>query len=405
MTENFGKLILLGADKSEEEFILIQPVTTIGSAETNDITIKQSKLSRAHARIECSETSCTIFDRESSQGTQVNNRGVKQSNLVSGDVIKLGDAELRFESASAPAPTDATVLDVAVFANGDVEQVEAAEPSAQAVKTLVEVQGGGNQPPFFCVTARYGDVPLFKNVAHHLGPKQPFYALQPPSGDDLALTNMEALAAHYVDEVRGVQAKGPYRIGGYNIGGLVAFEMAQQLQAGGAEVSVLALIDTPCLDRNPLPYWTYRSTLTVNQTGDTLFKPLQNLVPSNLVQQIGKSAQTVRDVLLSNRLPQFVGQVVHQVEEDFQTVQETLGDKGYEITLKAIQTYQPKTYAGKATLFLAAQSLVRFSDVLWRWHNLVPNGLDVHTIPGSYIGILKEPQVQRFAAQLKDCLA
>lgn len=230
--------------------------------------------------------------------------------------------------------------------------------------------------------------------------------MQPPSGDDPPLlTNLEALAAHYVDEIRSVQTKGPYRIGGYNVGGLVAFEMAQQLQAGGAEVAVLALIDTPCLDRNPLPYWTYRSTLTINQTGDTLFQPLQNLVPSNLVQQIEKSTQTVRDVLRSNRLPQFVGQVVQQMEEDFQTVQETLGDKGYEITLKAIRTYEPKTYSGRATLFLAAQSLVRYSGVLWRWHNLVPNGLDVHTIPGSYIGVLKEPQVQRLAAQLKDCLA
>lgn len=405
MTENFGKLILLGADKSEEEFILSQPVTTIGSAETNDVTVKQSKLSRAHARIECSKSGCTIFDLESSQGTEVNNRKVKQSNLVSGDMIKLGDAELRFESASASTPTDATVLDAAVFANGDPEQVEAAEPSAERRQTVVEVQGGGTQPPFFCVTARYGDVPLFKNVAHHLGPKQPFYALQPPGSDDLPLTNMEALAAHYVDEIRGVQAKGPYRIGGYNVGGLVAYEMAQQLQAGGAEVSALALIDTPCLDRNPLPYWTYRSTLTINQAGDTLFQPLQNLVPANLVQQVEKSAQTVRDLLFSNRLPQFVGQVVQQVEEDYQTVQETLGDKGYETTLKAIQSYQPKTYAGKATLFLAAQSLVRFSDVLWRWHSLVPNGLDVHTIPGSYIGILKEPQVQKLAMHLKECLA
>ena len=181
--------------------------------------------------------------------------------------------------------------------------------------------------------------------------------------------------------------------------------MAQQLQTDGAEVALLALIDTPCLDRNPFPYWTYRSTLTFNQVGDALFQPLQNLVPSTVSQQIDKSAETVRDALRSDRLPQFVGQVVQQMEEDFETVQETLGDEGYEATLKVIQRYKPKTYSGRVTLLLAAQSLVRFSDALWRWHNLVPNGLDVHTIPGSYISILKEPQAQRLADQLKDCLA
>ncbi|HEX9922771.1 MAG TPA: thioesterase domain-containing protein [Anaerolineae bacterium] len=409
MTENFGKLILIGADKSEQEFSLTQPVTTIGSAETNDIALKQAKLSRAHARIECSETGCAIFDLESTKGTQVNNRGVKQSNLVSGDVIMLGDAELRFESSSAAADTDATILDAAIFANGgDAEQEEAAEPApAQPMDALVEIQAGSGNQAFFCVAARYSDVPLFRNVAHHLGPKQPFYALQPPrpAGGSPAPTNMEALAAHYVDEIRRTQPKGPYRIGGYNVGGLVAYEIAQQLQAGGVEVALLALIDTPCLDRNPLPYWTYRSTLTINQAGDTLFQPLWNLVPSTVTQQIGKSAEAVRDALRSNRLPQFVGQVVQQVEEDFETVQETLGDEGYEATAKVIQRYKPKTYSGRATLFLAAQSLVRYSDALWRWHSLVPNGLDVHTIPGGYISILKEPQVQRLAAQLKACLA
>jgi hypothetical protein len=93
------------------------------------------------------------------------------------------------------------------------------------------------------------------------------------------------------------------------------------------------------------------------------------------------------------------------VEENFVTFQQTLADEGCKATLKVTQNYKPKPYSGKVNLFLAAQSPVRYSDALWSWHRMAPNGLDVHTIPGSYIGILKEPQVQKLASQLKTYLA
>lgn len=408
MTAKFGKLILVTPDQPDQEFILTKAVTTIGSADTNDIVIKQTKLSRAHARMECSERGCIIFDLESSTGTQVNNRRVKQNNLVSGDVLKLGEAELRFEAETVLVETDDdTILDVAVFADGDPEQVETVGPSPMETRNaLVKLQAGKGKAPFFCVSARYSDVPLFRNIAIHLGPDQPFYALQPPqpATDSPFLTNLEALAAHYVEEIRRTQAKGPYYIGGYNIGGLVAFEMAQQLQAGGAEVALLALIDTPYLERNPLPYWSYRSAQAIKQTNETLLQPLQKLVPS-LTNQIEKSAQNVLNTLQGKPFPPVVGQVAQQVEENYQTFQETLEDEGYRATLKVTQSYRPKTYSGKVALFLAAQSVVRYSDALWRWHTIAPNGLDVQMIPGSYIGILKEPQVQKLASQLKTHLA
>jgi thioesterase domain-containing protein len=276
----------------------------------------------------------------------------------------------------------------------------------QAKNALVKLQAGNSKSPFFCVTARYSDLPLFRDLALHLGQKQPFYALQPPqpTAGSPFLTSMEALAAHYVEEVRRTQLNGPYYLGGYSIGGLVAFEMAQQIQAGGAEVALLALIDTPYLDRNPLPYWNYRSAQTLKQTNDTLLQPLQKWVPS-LVQQVEKSAQTVLNTLQGKPFPPVVGQVAQQVEEDFQTLQESLADEGCQATLKVTQGYRPKAYSGKVTLLLAAQSMVRYSDALWQWHRLVPNGLEVHTIPGSYISILKEPQVQKLASQLKAYLA
>jgi thioesterase domain-containing protein len=55
---------------------------------------------------------------------------------------------------------------------------------------------------------------------------------------------IEALAAHYIEEVRRAQPNGPYFLIGYSWGGLVAYEMAQQLTASGEVVELVALVDT-----------------------------------------------------------------------------------------------------------------------------------------------------------------
>ncbi len=285
------------------------------------------------------------------------------------------------------------------LASGNTIKPVANKPCQESINTLVEIQSDGRNPPFFCVVARYSDVPLLSNLAQHLGADQPFYALQPPQSDadDSPAANIEALVAHYIEQIQSVQAQGPYTLGGFSIGGLIALEMAQQLQASGHEVSLVALIDTPYLVKNPLPYWGYRSAQTVNQMGETLLQPLQETISnSTFGQRLQQARQSVRDTL-QNKAPQ----VVERIEENYQVYQESMGDQGYEAVLNIIQSYKPTTYSGKMALFLASKSPVRYSGVLWFWHSIAPNGLDVYTVSGSYISILKEPGVATLANQLK----
>ena len=60
----------------------------------------------------------------------------------------------------------------------------------------------------------------------------------------MSYTSIEAIASYYLQEIRRVQARGPYLLGGYCTGGVIAFEMAQQLRAAGEEVAILVLFDT-----------------------------------------------------------------------------------------------------------------------------------------------------------------
>jgi thioesterase domain-containing protein len=120
-----------------------------------------------------------------------------------------------------------------------------------ASSPLVAIQPSGLRPPFFGVHGGYGEVIFYSELAGCLGKDQPFYALR-AEGLKLCLTrdtSIEAIASYYLQEIRQVQAHGPYFLGGYCIGGIIAFEMAQQLRAAGEEVALLVLFDAQNPDR------------------------------------------------------------------------------------------------------------------------------------------------------------
>jgi amino acid adenylation domain-containing protein len=123
----------------------------------------------------------------------------------------------------------------------------------------------GHRPPLFAVCGVFGHALRILLLGRALGPSQPLHALQPP-GMDWAATGcatIEAMAACYVAEVRRVQPVGPYRLVGTSLGGVLVFEMAVQLQRAGADVALLAMVDTQppdCeaphgLDRRPRGDW------------------------------------------------------------------------------------------------------------------------------------------------------
>jgi thioesterase domain-containing protein/acyl carrier protein len=112
--------------------------------------------------------------------------------------------------------------------------------------SLVEIQASGSKPPFFCVHGHGGHVLLFYNLARQLGPDQPFYGIQAVGldGREPPYTRFEDMARHYIDEMRSVQPTGPYFIGGYCLGGPVAYELARQLREQGDSVALLVMFDS-----------------------------------------------------------------------------------------------------------------------------------------------------------------
>ncbi|MEZ5798317.1 MAG: SDR family NAD(P)-dependent oxidoreductase [Paracoccaceae bacterium] len=122
-------------------------------------------------------------------------------------------------------------------------------PPARRFTHLVPMHRGegGARSPFFLVAGMFGNVLNLRHLAQLLGGDRPFYGLQARGlyGDDAPHDDFTAAARDYIAEMRAVQPHGPYLLGGFSGGGLIAWEIARQLEAAGEAVPLVILLDTP----------------------------------------------------------------------------------------------------------------------------------------------------------------
>jgi phthiocerol/phenolphthiocerol synthesis type-I polyketide synthase E len=141
---------------------------------------------------------------------------------------------------------------------GEMARILASQRTVSGWSSLVPIQPGGSRPKFFCLHGAGGNVLIYRELAEYLGPDQPVFGLQARGldGNSPPQTRIEDMAQSYVQEIRRTQPFGPYYLGGYCLGGTIAYEVAQQLQAAGQTVALLALFDTMNWSRmKPLTFW------------------------------------------------------------------------------------------------------------------------------------------------------
>jgi thioesterase domain-containing protein/acyl carrier protein len=127
-------------------------------------------------------------------------------------------------------------------------QVVAMKPARRFTHIVPMHQGeGGAKRPFFLVAGMFGNVLNLRHLAQLIGADRPFYGLQARGlyGDALPHDNFVDAARDYIAEMQQVQPQGPYVLGGFSGGGLIAWEIARQLREAGQEVAQIVLLDTP----------------------------------------------------------------------------------------------------------------------------------------------------------------
>jgi amino acid adenylation domain-containing protein len=124
---------------------------------------------------------------------------------------------------------------------------------------VVVYSADGARPPLFCVDM--GNAGIFAHLAGFLAPGQPCYGIQPMGfGGPAPRFTIESIATHLIEQIRRIRPTGPYALCGFCAGGNVAFEMAQQHTSGGAEVVLLALVDSFVNPKSLVPYAITRLT-------------------------------------------------------------------------------------------------------------------------------------------------
>jgi thioesterase domain-containing protein len=110
---------------------------------------------------------------------------------------------------------------------------------------LVAIRRSGSRTPLYLIHSLAGELTWMPALARDLDPERPLYGFAAPglNSDAPFFSTLEEMAAAYLRDVRAAQAHGPYILGGYSFGGVLAFEMTRQLQAVGESVDMLILLD------------------------------------------------------------------------------------------------------------------------------------------------------------------
>jgi amino acid adenylation domain-containing protein len=239
--------------------------------------------------------------------------------------------------------------------------IDAAAP-APAASPLVLLQEGSGRP-FFCFHPLGGRASCYADLAHRLSGR-PLYGLETAGGT----ASLEELTARHAGEILGVQPRGPYLLGGWSFGGVVAWETARRLESLGHEVGLLVLIDSRPHD----PHAPLSPDL-----GDAAIDAL-------LGADLGAGARAQEESLPGLRA------VVRA-------------------HLQALRGYRTQPVAAPVALFLAADRRDRGEAgaagraALWR--PLAPGGLEVEILPGDHFHLLTGPAADLLAAKLRARLA
>ncbi|MBD1922211.1 amino acid adenylation domain-containing protein [Funiculus sociatus GB2-A5] len=312
-----------------------------------------------------------------------------------------------------------------LFLNPTVESLASTlfvENNSRSWSPLVAIQPKGSNPPFFCVHPIFGVVFPYYELAYHLGKNQPFYGLQPRGidGEQPPITRIEDMAAYYIEALRVVQPKGPYFLGGWSFGGLVAFEMAQQLQKSGHEVGLVAMLDTlaPGSDNQPSFKDGFRFLFTIatryiwsfiidyfylltdsknnSQSFISHFPILNKLVlllEKNLFWRSILGEEAIANLMSQESRSQILREL---------TIQPML--RVFHANSEATLNYSPQVYPNRITLFKTSVQLKTEQDTSMGWSNLAVGGVEIHNIPGNHLTMLKKPHVQVLCEQLKACI-
>ena len=271
---------------------------------------------------------------------------------------------------------------------------------APSQAALVRIHPTGRRRPFFCVHPVGGSVLCYVDLARRLGAEQPFYGLQvpgdSPSGGEP--DGVETMAARYLEAIREVQPAGPYLLGGWSMGGIIAYEMARQLEAVGEEVPVLAMIDV-----GPPSSGGAADEPDEADLAALFVRDLAALADREVVVEPNELRSLPRGQWLAGLLERCRG--AGALGEDLSADELQEHFERFKRNALALRRYIPKESSRRLALFQAIDGLDGDPrQVAEGWGTLASRGAHLETLPGNHYSLVREPHVAVLGEKLRAAL-
>jgi thioesterase domain-containing protein/acyl carrier protein len=281
------------------------------------------------------------------------------------------------------------------------------ERCAPTWNSLVPLRTSGSKPPLFLMHAHGGNVLEYHTLARLIDADQPVYALQARGldGNIPSELTLERMASEYIAEMRTLQSEGPYFLAGFCFGGLVAFEIAQQLRQAGEEVGLLILIQSthPAVFHQFKPgisaprRWWYR----LEKQFDLERENRSHAGKGYLLQRFRQAG----DLILARfalKVSSSLGK--HPLKSPYMP-KLFIYEKLKKEHLKTVPIYRPRQYDGHAVLIRASKQIRGLiADESLGWRNTFVGHCEICQVPGHQQNLMLEPNVRRLAREMNDHL-
>ncbi len=258
---------------------------------------------------------------------------------------------------------------------------------------LAPLRTSGSRRPIFCVHAAGGLVFYYTQLVRRLDPDLPVYGLQARGafGDAEPVTEVREMASRYVEAVRSIQHAGPYRLVGYCMGGVVAYEMAALIEEQGEAVEFLGLINTTAVgpDSRPPeePAWIFYAAELVNR----------RLEPADFITKLAALEPGLRlERLMSRGVAGGVLPPGINGPAEFAAWLEL-----YRANVRIYFGYRPPPFGGRVVLFRSAEPGGPEVPPLLGWGQVAGERVEAVTVPGDHFTMVTEPRVEHLARELE----
>jgi oxalate---CoA ligase len=261
---------------------------------------------------------------------------------------------------------------------------------------LMSLRNAGSRIPFFCFSTTTLDPHRFRHLSRSLGPDQPVIVVCPsPAVQGNRRLDITEVARQAVVSIRALQERGPYLLGGYCYGGVVAFETALQLTEAGEEVALLALFDTPTPGYPKIA----RQWKSYIRRGVAVVRSLTRGEVPIATPDLAAHLRTLVRIASERRSAKANLALASADGSNSRT------DDEWNSVL--MREYVPRVLSSPIVHFCAADELVStqvLNDPRLGWRDFAGAGFEWHLVPGDHVSILEEANSPELAARLEKVL-